>query len=102
MYESKLGTEKEIYLTQIKVPPKPKKLEPRPKVEENAVLTRKNVEYLDNFQYKETKEFRKIEKGSKLVHQRLSAPIGVHMKKPLTKKLRQHQEPDAIIEQEVL
>ncbi len=88
MYESKLGTEKEIYLTQIKVPPKPKKLEPRPKVEENAVLTRKNVEYLDNFQYKETKEFRKIEKGSKLVHQRLSTPIGGSYEKTSYQKIK--------------
>ena len=31
---------------------------------------------MDNFQYKETKEFRKIEKGSKVVHTRLSDPIG--------------------------
>lgn len=76
MYESKLGTEKETDLTQIKAPPKPKKLEPRPRVEEKVIMTRKKVEYLDNFQYKETKEFRKIEKGSKVVHQRLSDPIG--------------------------
>ena len=76
MYESKLGTEKETDLTQIKAPPKPKKLEPRPRVEEKVVMTRKKVEYLDNFQYKETKEFRKIEKGSKVVHTRLSDPIG--------------------------
>ena len=76
MYEAKLGTEKETDLTQIKAPPKPKKLEPRPRVEEKVIMTRKKVEYLDNFQYKETKEFRKIEKGSKVVHQRLSDPIG--------------------------
>ena len=76
MYESKLGTEKETELTQIKAPPKPKKLEPRPRVEEKVIMTRKKVEYLDNFQYKETKEFRKIEKGSKVVHTRLSDPIG--------------------------
>ena len=75
MYESKLGTEKETDLTQIKAPPKPKKLEPKPRVEEKVVMTRKKVEYLDNFQYKETKEFRKIEKGSVVVHQRLSDPI---------------------------
>ena len=75
MYESKLGTEKETDLTQIKAPPKPKKLEPRPRVEEKVVMTRKKVEYLDNFQYKETKEFRKIDKGSVVVHQRLSDPI---------------------------
>ena len=76
MYEAKLGTEKETDLTQIKAPPKPKKLAPRPRVEEKVIMTRKKVEYLDNFQYKETKEFRKIEKGSKVVHQRLSDPIG--------------------------
>ena len=76
MYESKLGTEKETDLTQIKAPPKPKKLDPRPRVEEKVIMKRKKVEYLDNFQYKETKEFRKIEKGSKVVHQRLSDPIG--------------------------
>ena len=76
MYEAKLGTEKETDLTQIKAPPKPKKLEPRPRVEEKVIMTRKKVEYLDNFQYKETKEFRKIEKGSKVVHTRLSDPIG--------------------------
>ena len=76
MYEAKLGTEKETDLTQIKAPPKPKKLEPRPRVEEKVIMTRKKVDYLDNFQYKETKEFRKIEKGSKVVHTRLSEPIG--------------------------
>ena len=76
MYESKLGTEKETDLTQIKAPPKPKKLAPRPRVEETVIMTRKKVVYLDNFQYKETKEFRKIEKGSKVVHQRLSDPLG--------------------------
>ena len=75
MYESKLGTEKETDLTQIKAPPKPKKLEPRPRVEEKVILKRKKVEYLDNFQYKETKEFRKKEKGSVVVHTRLSDPI---------------------------
>ena len=76
MYESKLGTEKETDLTQIKAPPKPKKLEPRPRVEEKVIMKHKKVEYLDNFQYKETKEFRKIEKGSKVVHTRLSDPVG--------------------------
>ena len=76
MYESKLGTEKETDLTQIKAPPKPKKLEPRPRVEEKVIMKRKKVEYLDNFQYKETKEFRKIDKGSLVVHTRLSDPIG--------------------------
>ena len=76
MYESKLDTEKETDLTQIKAPPKPKKLEPRPRVEEKVIMKRKKVEYLDNFQYKETKEFRKKDKGSLVIHTRLSDPLG--------------------------
>ena len=68
MYESKLGTEKETDLTQIKAPPKPKKepkkVEPKPRVEEKVVMKKKRIEYLDNYQYKETKEFRKADKGS--------------------------------------
>ena len=76
MYESKLGTEKETDLTQIKAPPKPKKVEPKPRVEEKVVVQRKRIEYLDNYQYKETKEFRKADKGSIVIHQRLGGPVG--------------------------
>jgi len=76
MYESKLGTEKETDLTQIKAPPKPKKAEPKPRVEEKVVITKKKVEYLDNYQYKETKEFRKADKGSIVIHERLGGPVG--------------------------
>ena len=76
MYESKLGTEKETDLTQIKAPPKPKKVEPKPRVEEKVVVQKKRIEYLDNYQYKETKEFRKADKGSIVIHQRLGGPVG--------------------------
>ena len=76
MYESKLGTEKETDLTQIKAPPKPKKVEPKPRVEEKVVVKKKRIEYLDNYQYKETKEFRKADKGSIVIHQRLGGPVG--------------------------
>jgi len=76
MYESKLGTEKETDLTQIKAPPKPKKVEPKPRVEEKVVVQKKRLEYLDNYQYKETKEFRKADKGSIVIHQRLGGPVG--------------------------
>ena len=76
MYESKLGTEKETDLTQIKAPPKPKKVEPKPRVEEKVVIQKKRIEYLDNYQYKETKEFRKADKGSIVIHQRLGGPVG--------------------------
>jgi len=76
MYESKLGTEKETDLTQIKAPPKPKKVEPKPRVEEKVVMKKKKIEYLDNYQYKETKEFRKVDKGSIVIHERLGGPVG--------------------------
>ena len=80
MYESKLGTEKETDLTQIKAPPKPKKepkkVEPKPRVEEKVVMKKKRIEYLDNYQYKETKEFRKADKGSRVIHERLGGPVG--------------------------
>ena len=76
MYESKLGTEKETDLTQIKAPPKPKKVEPKPRVEEKVVMKKKRIEYLDNYQYKETKEFRKADKGSVVIHERLGGPVG--------------------------
>ena len=76
MYESKLGTEKETDLTQIKAPPKPKKAEPKPRVEEKVVMKKKKIEYLDNYQYKETKEFRKADKGSIVIHERLGGPVG--------------------------
>jgi hypothetical protein len=76
MYESKLGTEKETDLTQIKAPPKPKKVEPKPRVEEKVVMKKKKIEYLDNYQYKETKEFRKADKGSIVIHERLGGPVG--------------------------
>ena len=65
MYESKLGTEKETDLT-----------EPRPRVEEKVVMQKKKIEYLDNYQYKETKEFRKADKGSIVIHQRWGGPVG--------------------------
>ena len=76
MYESKLGTEKETDLTQIKAPPKPKKVEPKPRVEEKVIMKKKKIEYLDNYQYKETKEFRKADKGSIVIHERLGGPVG--------------------------
>ena len=76
MYESKLGTEKETDLTQIKAPPKPKKVEPKPRVEEKVVIKKKKIEYLDNYQYKETKEFRKNDKPSIVIHERLGGPVG--------------------------
>ena len=82
MYESKLGTEKKTNLTKIeeakKVKPKPKPAPPKPRQEEKIVQTKKKVEYLDNYQYHETKNIKKPNpnKVSIVTHQRLGDIIG--------------------------
>ena len=72
MYESKLGTEKETDLTKIKGQ---KMRAPKPRVEETVIMKRKKKEYLDNYQYQETKEL-KYKKPAVVVHERLSPVIG--------------------------
>ena len=71
MYESKLGTEKETDL--LKLAGAKKKAGPRPKVEETIISKVKRKEYLDNFQYHETKDLKK-QKPSVVVHTRVSDP----------------------------
>lgn len=74
MYESKLGTEKETDLTKIKGQ---KMRAPKPRVEETVILKRKKKEYLDNFQYHETKNFKKNpSKPSIVIHHRLGNIYG--------------------------
>ena len=87
LYESKLGTEKEQNLTKIEEPLKPKpKSKPKPKQvpvarernEEKIIQTKKRKEYLDNYQYLETKVIRKPNPNrvSIVTHQRLCDIIG--------------------------
>ena len=81
LYESKLGTEKEQNLKKIEEPPKPKpKPKPvaRPRVEEKIIQTKKRREYLDNYQYHETKVIRNPNPNrvSIVTHQRLGDIIG--------------------------
>ena len=71
MYESKLGTEKETDL--LKLAGAKKKAGPRPKVEETIISKVKRKEYLDNFQYHETKDLKNA-KPSVVVHNRVSDP----------------------------
>jgi hypothetical protein len=61
MYESKLGTEKNTQITrEEKKIQKPKPVRtPAPRVEERIVQTKKKKEYLDNYQYHETKVLKK-------------------------------------------
>ncbi len=80
LYESKLGTEKETNLQKIQEAPKPKpKPKPvaRPRVEEKIIQKKKRIEYLDNYQYHETKVIRKPNRRPSVVkHQRLGPEIG--------------------------
>ena len=84
MYESKLGTEKNRDLKKIEEPkpapkPKPKpKVEPKPRVEEKIIQKKKRLEYLDNYQYHETKNIKKPDpkRVSIVSHQRLGDIVG--------------------------
>ena len=81
LYESKLGTEKEKNLKKLAEPPKPKpKPKPvsRPRVEEKIIVQKKRKEYLDNYQYHESKVIRNPDpkRVSIVKHQRLGDIIG--------------------------
>ena len=79
LYESKLGTEKEKDLRKIEEAPKPKpKPKPvaRPRVEEKIIQKKKRLEYLDNYQYHETKEIKNPKRISIVTHQRLGDIVG--------------------------
>ena len=85
MYESKLGTEKNTEITQIAAPPKPTPKpkpkpvrEPEPRVEEKIVITKKKREYLDNYQYHETKNIKSKNPRYQVTveHKRLGDVIG--------------------------
>ena len=72
MYESKQGTERDVDL--LKIAGAKKKAPPRPKIEETIISKHKRKEYLDNFQYHETKELKK-KKPAVVIHNRVSNPI---------------------------
>ena len=79
LYESKLGTEKEKDLRKIDEAPKPKpkpKPQAKPRVEEKIIQTKKRKEYLDNYQYHETKMLKNPKKASTVFHQRLGDIVG--------------------------
>jgi hypothetical protein len=79
LYESKLGTEKEKNLHKIEEAPKPKpkpKAAPKPRVEEKIIQKKKRLEYLDNYQYHETKNIKNPKRVSIVTHQRLGDIVG--------------------------
>ena len=74
MFESKLGTEKDVDLTQISAPKKP--VQPQPRTEERIIQKSVQIPYLDNYQYKESKVFGKNPKPAVVIHTRLGEIIG--------------------------
>ena len=76
MYESKLGTEKEQNMQLLKEAKKPKPVEPRK--EEKIIQKKKQIQYLDNYQYHETKDIKDNDpnKVSIVTHQRLGDIVG--------------------------
>ena len=93
MYESKLGTEKETDYTKIAA----KKMRaPKPRVEEKIVQKRKVKEYLDNYQYHETKSFKSPNpKPALVVHQRLGDKIGGTFEEVTYEKFRTIKTPQS-------
>ena len=81
MYEAKLGTETTTDITKIDAPKKKEKpilRAPEPRMEEKIVQTKKKKEYLDNYQYHETKEIKNKNPRFQVIveHQRLGDIIG--------------------------
>ena len=81
MYEAKLGTETTTDITKINAPKpkqKPKAREIEPRQEERIVQTKKKKEYLDNYQYHETKNIKNPNPRFQVIveHQRLGDIVG--------------------------
>jgi hypothetical protein len=81
MYEAKLGTETTTDITKIDAPMKKEKKpvrEPEPRVEEKIIQKKKKKEYLDNYQYHETKDIKNPNPRLQVIveHQRLGDIIG--------------------------
>ena len=74
MFESKLGTETDIDFTKISGPKIQAQIQPR--TEERIVQQAKKIEYLDNYQYKETKEFGKKPRPAIVIHKRFGDIFG--------------------------
>ena len=84
MYEAKLGTETTTDITKIDAPkakpktPKPVLRAPAPRIEEKIITTKKRKEYLDNYQYHETKDIKNKNPRFQVIveHKRLGDIIG--------------------------
>ena len=77
MYESKLTTEQKTQITAVKKKKKPVR-QPSPRIEKRINSQRKRKEYLDNYQYHETKVLKDSNPKcrGKVIHQRLGDIVG--------------------------
>ena len=87
MFESKLGTERDRDLHKIEGARKTGK--PKDRVEEKIYTQKKRKEYLDNYQYHETKVL-KNSKPDTVIHQRLGDIVGGTFEEISTKKITIH------------
>ena len=64
MYESKLKTEKNTQIMKIEAPNSKPRIfrQPSPRIEEKIIITKKRKDYLDNYQYKESRVYRNPKK----------------------------------------
>lgn len=74
MFESKLGTETDVDYTKLSGPKLQAKIQQRN--EERIVQKSQKIEYLDNYQYKETKVFGKNPRPATVIHRRLGDIFG--------------------------
>ena len=86
MFESKLGTERETDLN--KIAGAQKKFRPKVRNEEKIYIKKKKKEYLDNYQYHETKDFGKDPIPTVVVLKRWGDPIGGSFEETIVKKVR--------------
>lgn len=83
MFESKLGTERERDLRKIG---KVYDTEAKERIQQKIYITKKKKEYLDNYQYHETKNL-KLAQPDLVVHKRLGGPVGGTYEETTTKKV---------------
>ena len=97
-FESKLGTERATDTTKIGGPTRHRDIEPR--VEERIIQKRKKKEYLDNYQYHETKDIKnKDSLPSVVIHQRLGDIYGATVEEVQTIRTTQNVRPKQALKQ---
>lgn len=87
MFESKLGTTRDRDLHKIG---NIKNAKPRERVEERIVIKKKQKEYLDNYQYHETK-YLKTAQPDLVIHKRWGGPVGGFLEEVKMEKTKVRQ-----------